>query len=73
MRERGRANQRYPVLFRDYLRAHPNAAEAYGRLKRRLAVLCEDTMTYADAKDPVCDIIMQAAEGWAVKTDWRME
>jgi GrpB-like predicted nucleotidyltransferase (UPF0157 family) len=29
VRESGRANQRYALLFRDYLRAHPAAAEAY--------------------------------------------
>ena len=34
----GRANQRYPLLFRDYLRAHPESAPAYATLKRDLAV-----------------------------------
>ena len=34
----GRANQRYPLLFRDYLRAHPESAQAYATLKRDLAV-----------------------------------
>ena len=58
------------MLFRDYLRSHPDGAEAYGQLKQRLAALCEDTGTYADAKDPVCDLIMQAAERWAAETDW---
>jgi GrpB-like predicted nucleotidyltransferase (UPF0157 family) len=72
VRQVGRPNQRYPLLFRDYLRARPRAAEAYGRLKQRLAVLCEDTRVYADAKDPVCDIIMQAAEEWAGRTGWRL-
>ncbi len=71
VRQYGRANQRYPILFRDYLRAHPAAAEAYGQLKHRLAVLCEDTGTYAEAKDPVCDLIMQAGEVWAAQTGWR--
>ena len=70
IRRSGRSNQRYPLLFRDYLRAHPHAAEAYGQLKRRLAAICDDTGTYADAKDPVCDIIMQSAEEWAARTNW---
>ena len=73
VRQAGRANQRYPILFRDYLRAHSEAAEAYGQLKQRLAVLCEDTRVYADAKDPVCDIIMQSAEEWARRTGWRLD
>ena len=38
VRQSGRANQRYALLFRDYLVAHPRAAEAYGELKQRLAV-----------------------------------
>ncbi len=29
VRVQGRANQRYPLLFRDYLRAHPKTAAAY--------------------------------------------
>lgn len=70
VRRGGVANQRYPLLFRDYLRAHPDAAAAYGQLKRRLAALCDDTGSYADAKDPVCDLIMQAAERWADETAW---
>ena len=37
VRVQGRANQRYALLFRDYLRAHPAIAEAYAELKRRLA------------------------------------
>src|SRR5262249_20061719 len=32
-----RPNQRYALLFRDYLRAQPQAAAAYAELKRRLA------------------------------------
>jgi GrpB-like predicted nucleotidyltransferase (UPF0157 family) len=70
VRVAGRANQRYPLLFRDYLRGHPDAADAYGELKRRLAPLCEDTGVYADAKDPACDIVMSAAEEWAERTGW---
>lgn len=71
VRQTGRANQRYAILFRDYLRAHPDAADAYAEFKKRLARLCDDTGVYADAKDPVCDIIMQAAESWAERTAWR--
>lgn len=39
------------ILFRDYLRTHPDAAEAYGRLKRRLAgEYPEDRESYAAGK-----------------------
>jgi GrpB-like predicted nucleotidyltransferase (UPF0157 family) len=66
----GRPNQRYALLFRDYLRARPDAAAAYGELKRRLAALGISRGAYADVKDPVCDIIIAAAEDWAASTGW---
>jgi GrpB-like predicted nucleotidyltransferase (UPF0157 family) len=67
----GRANQRYPLLFRDYLRAVPAAAAAYGAFKHRLvAYHADDRLVYTLIKDPVCDIIMVAAEEWAERTHW---
>jgi GrpB-like predicted nucleotidyltransferase (UPF0157 family) len=30
-----------------------------------------ETGVYADVKDPVCDLIMVAAEEWASRTAWR--
>lgn len=71
VREAGRANQRYPLLFRDYLRAHADVAGAYGDFKRRLASLDIETGVYAEIKDPVCDLIMVSAERWATETGWR--
>lgn len=67
----GRANQRYPLLFRDYLRSHPLAADAYAQVKRALARLHPDDIdAYYEVKDPVCDIIMAGAEAWAAETNW---
>jgi GrpB-like predicted nucleotidyltransferase (UPF0157 family) len=66
----GAANQRYPLLFRDYLRAHEPSAVAYGALKQSLAVVLDDIGTYADVKDPACDLIAFAAEDWAAATGW---
>jgi GrpB-like predicted nucleotidyltransferase (UPF0157 family) len=67
----GHANQRYALLFRDYLRAHPAAVAAYAELKRRLADELRDVRRYAETKDPACDLIMVAAEEWAAATRWR--
>jgi GrpB-like predicted nucleotidyltransferase (UPF0157 family) len=72
VRVAGRPNQRYPLLFRDYLRAHPESAAAYAGLKRALADLGIDRGRYADVKDPACDLIFVAAEDWASETGWRM-
>lgn len=71
VREEGRANQRYALLFRDYLRADAQAAAAYAQVKRALAVAAPDDWdTYYAVKDPVCDVIIGAAEHWAVRVAW---
>lgn len=71
IREKGRFNQRYPLLCRDFLRAHPTAAAAYGLIKQRLAGYFPDNVdAYYDIKDPVFDIIMEGACDWAKLTGW---
>lgn len=67
VRVAGRANQRYALLFRDYLRAHPAMAQAYGELKRRLMANLADRRTYPDVRDPAVDLIYLAAETWAAQ------
>ena len=71
MRVQGRANQRYPLLFRDYLRTHPATAQAYAELKRRLAQHLADPRMYPEVKDPAVDLIYLAAEEWAAATLWQ--
>lgn len=71
MRVAGRANQRYALLFRDYLRAHPASAQAYAELKRRLAQHLADPQMYPEVKDPAVDLIYFAAEAWATATRWQ--
>lgn len=71
VRVQGRANQRYPLLFRDYLRTHTATAQAYAELKRRLAENLADLDTYPDVKDPAVDLIYHAAEEWAENTGWQ--
>jgi GrpB-like predicted nucleotidyltransferase (UPF0157 family) len=67
----GHANQRYALLFRDYLRNHPMAAGGYANLKQVLAEYhADNNEAYTLIKDPVCDIIMNAAEEWAEETGW---
>jgi GrpB-like predicted nucleotidyltransferase (UPF0157 family) len=73
VREAGRPNQRYALLFRDYLVAHPQTAAAYGELKRRLAAGLADEETYPEVKDPAVDLIYFAAEAWAARTGWSIE
>lgn len=74
VRQAGRANQRYALLFRDYLRSNPGAAGNYALIKRELIRLnAGDVDAYYAIKDPVCDLIMDAAEGWARETGWTPE
>ena len=71
IRVSGRANQRYALLFRDYLRAHSATAQAYAQVKVALAKYHpDDTDAYYDVKDPVCDIIIGGAEEWAAAVQW---
>ncbi|MCK6559743.1 GrpB family protein [bacterium] len=67
----GRANQRYALLVRDYLRGNPAPAQAYAELKRRLAHSLADPQAYPEVKDPAVDLIYFAAEAWAQTTHWR--
>jgi GrpB-like predicted nucleotidyltransferase (UPF0157 family) len=71
VRVEGRPNQRYALLFRDYLRTHPTSARSYEALKHHLAsLLPDDAGRYADVKDPACDLIYFAAEQWAADASW---
>lgn len=73
IRKLGNPNQRYPLLFRDYLRAHPKSAMTVERIKRELAKHHgNDVDTYYDIKDPVYDLIWDAAQAWASCTNWQM-
>jgi GrpB-like predicted nucleotidyltransferase (UPF0157 family) len=67
----GNPNQRYALLFRDYLRAHPNSARSIELIKREIAKRhAEDEDAYYDIKDPVYDLIWDAAPEWAHRTEW---
>jgi GrpB-like predicted nucleotidyltransferase (UPF0157 family) len=71
VRQVGLANFRYALLFRDYLRHSLPVAAAYAQVKIALARLHpDDPEAYYDVKDPVCDLIMHAAERWATETRW---
>jgi GrpB-like predicted nucleotidyltransferase (UPF0157 family) len=71
VRVAGNPNQRYPLLFRDYLRGHPNSARTVELIKRRLARYnAEDVEAYYAIKDPVYDLIWDAAQEWARATGW---
>ncbi|MDP9313929.1 MAG: GrpB family protein [Chloroflexota bacterium] len=72
VRTNGNPNQRYALLFRDYLRAHPNSARTVEHIKRELANRHgDDEDAYYAIKDPVYDLIWDAAKDWARQTGWK--
>ena len=52
--------------------APPPIAAAYTQVKQALVAYHpeDDRQAYYDVKDPVCDIIISGAEGWAAATHW---
>ncbi len=63
---RGDAEERRTLAFRDYLRAHPDAAREYEGLKRRLAPQFAapdpaERQAYADAKSEIVERMVAAA------------
>ncbi len=74
VRKQGSPNQRYPLLFRDYLRAHPHSTATVERIKRVLARYhAEDKVAYYDIKDPAYDLIWDAAQEWAEHSGWQLQ
>jgi len=53
------------LLFRDFLRAHPERAAAYGALKRRLAVELPESRPYTEAKTRFVEAVLADARGAA--------
>ena len=63
VRVMGHANQRYPLLFRDYLRADEPARDKYASAKRAAAaVWADDGIAYTDAKTTVILELLEAAK-----------
>lgn len=57
--------ERGHLLFRDYLRAHPERAAQYAALKQQLAsTIGHDRAAYTRSKDPFIAETMQLAEAW---------
>jgi GrpB-like predicted nucleotidyltransferase (UPF0157 family) len=71
IRVAGRPNERYALLFRDFLTQDDAAREAWAEFKRRLArAVPANLSTYGQIKDPATDVLMAAAERWAREKGW---
>ncbi|MFZ1879886.1 MAG: GrpB family protein [Gaiellaceae bacterium] len=71
VRVSGAPNERYALLFRDFLRANDRARELWGTFKEQLvAEVGGDRDLYVELKDPATDVLLTAAEEWARATGW---
>ena len=62
MVERDSKDWRMTVLFRDFLKSHPDAAREYAEAKKHLAVKhAQDRCAYQEEKDRVVERIMERA------------
>ncbi len=66
----GSPNERYALLFRDFLRADESARKAWGRFKTELAKSTRNLAGYGAVKDPATDLLLDLAEVWAAETAW---
>lgn len=62
--------RRLALLFRDWLRANPDAHADYARLKQSLVDPGLSTSAYAEAKEPWCAQAFERAEDWAARSSW---
>lgn len=72
LRPAGSPGWRWALLFRDWLRADPDARQEYVQLKRDLAAREATIAAYARAKEPWFRAHASRAESWAATTSWRI-
>ncbi len=73
VRRAGSFSEQFALLFRDYMRTHPDVASQYARLKIELAQRysqVEDRHLYTEAKHPFIWKVMAQADEWAQQMGW---
>jgi GrpB-like predicted nucleotidyltransferase (UPF0157 family) len=73
VRRAGSFSEQFALLFRDFLRTHPEVASEYAHLKIGLArqySRVEDRAAYTEAKSPFIWKVMAQADAWAQQTGW---
>jgi len=72
VRRAGSWAEQVALLFRDYLRGHPNDAHRYAEVKRALAAeYTDDRQGYTDAKSDTIWSILWSADRWSQVSGWR--
>jgi len=71
VRRSGSFSEQLALMFRDYLRVHPERRAAYAALKHSLAhLLPTDRTAYVDGKGPFIWDTVRLADQWAQDTGW---
>jgi GrpB-like predicted nucleotidyltransferase (UPF0157 family) len=71
VRRTGSWSEQVGLLFRDYLRAHPDDAAQYAELRRSLAATHrENRVEYTNAKAPFIWNVMMRANRWSQAVGW---
>src|SRR5262249_13114688 len=71
VRRAGSWAEQFALLFRDYLRSHPDECDRYADLKRRRAdAYAHDRLGYTEAKVPFIWEIMFRADRWSQHVGW---
>lgn len=73
VRRAGSFSEQFALLFRDFLRAHPEHARKYAALKQQLArdfAAPEQRDRYVAAKDPFIWQTIRLADQWAQSKGW---
>jgi GrpB-like predicted nucleotidyltransferase (UPF0157 family) len=70
VRYRDSAPELWDLLFRDYLRAHPDDAAEYGEAKRQASKLSGSRADYSKTKAPFVEKLRPRVNAWASETGW---
>jgi len=74
MREAGSWSEQLNLLFRDYLRQHPEACKKYEEVKYDLAERYRnDREAYVRGKEEVVWMILRQAHAWSMQVGWKPE
>lgn len=72
VRRSGSFSEEMTLLFRDYLRIHPEDCKKYAEEKHRLMTIYKsDRPKYVDGKGPIVWEILQRAHLWSQSTGWK--
>lgn len=71
VREVGSPGWRWALMFRDWMRAVPEARAEYAAEKLRIAAGVATVNEYAEAKEPWFDAEHERVEEWARETGWQ--